>query len=68
MVRLNGQVMTDIRYQELLQKEAESNLSFKQKANRYFFGQDKISTVDGLLFYGVLGFGAVVSAFCYLIA
>ena len=60
--------MTDIRYQELLKQDTKSTLSIKQRANRYFFGQDKIHAVDGILFYGVLGFGAAVSALCFLIA
>lgn len=51
MVRINGQVMTDVRYMEL-QNEYKS-LNLLAKSNIYFFGERHICRSDLIWFYGI---------------
>jgi hypothetical protein len=67
MVRLNGMIMTDTKYQEMLQQEQERKLSLLQKVNEYFFGEPDICLHDFLWFYGGIGFCGAVALILWLL-
>ena len=65
MVRFNGQVMTEVRYQELQQEVKADRLTVQQRLNDYFFGETEISRGDWLWFYGsMIGMAVLTVLVC----
>ncbi|MGG4039016.1 hypothetical protein [Heyndrickxia ginsengihumi] len=60
MVRYNGFIMTEIKYNEIQQeaeiRDRENSRSLMQRLNLFFFDLEKISVTDWIWFYGLMIF------------
>lgn len=71
MVRFEGQVMTEVKYLEIMQERKVKAKGIKRNpvkaVNSYFFGREKVTLTDSLYFYGTLGVMLLVSLMCIVI-
>ena len=61
MVRANGAVLSDVRYQELQEEKVKNSPTVAQRINMFFFDSKTISLSDFLWFYGSLILGGAVA-------
>jgi hypothetical protein len=63
MVRYNGVVMSEVRYQEIKKAEADAKrkLSLQQRLNLFFFDEEEICLSDWLWFYGGILFSVFIT-------
>ncbi|MCM3639651.1 hypothetical protein M4D68_00630 [Priestia aryabhattai] len=66
MVRANGSVLSDIKYKELLEKEATKKPTIAQRINLFFFDNKVISRSDFFWFYGSIMAGVGLAIICYI--